>query len=73
MTKVQIHFALVKPLDEELLRRIADAHSIYGIQRVQLSPSQDGIMVEYDASRLRLPEVESALERAGIPAQLACK
>ena len=69
MTKVQIRFLLSKPLDETLLQRISDAHSIYGIQRVRLSPAMDAITVEYDATRLRPAEVESALAGAGIAVQ----
>lgn len=67
MTKVQKHFQLQRPLDEALMASIAAANSIYGIERVQLAPSRDALMVEFDASRLRVPEVESALHRAGIP------
>jgi len=70
MTKVQIHFRLQKPLDDVLLARISDAYAIYGIQKIQVAPSQDGLTVEYDATRLRPAEVESALATAGIPVQL---
>ena len=52
MTKVQIHFRLQKPLDDAMLARIADARAIYGIQQVKVAPSLDGLMVEYDATRL---------------------
>ena len=71
MTKVQIHFRLQKPLDDVLLARISDVHSLFGILRVKPAPSLDSLMVEYDASRLGPAEVESALEGAGIPVQLA--
>ena len=67
MTKVQIRFRLQRQLDGVLLPRIADAHSLYGIQRITVAPSLDSIMVEYDATRLRPAEVESALAAAGIP------
>jgi hypothetical protein len=66
MTKVQIHFRLEKPLDDELLRRLSDTSAIYGIQKVRLAPAMDALMVEYDATRLRPQEVESALALAGI-------
>jgi hypothetical protein len=33
---------------------------------VKLNPALDGLMVEYDASRLRPAEVEAALAGAGI-------
>jgi hypothetical protein len=67
MTKIQKHFRLQRPLDESLMQQIADANSIYGIERIQISPSREELMVEFDASRLRTVEVEAALERHGIP------
>jgi hypothetical protein len=70
MTKVQIHFRLQRPLDDVLLARISDAYAIYGIQKIHVAPAQDGLTVEYDATRLRPAEVESALATAGIPVQL---
>jgi allophanate hydrolase subunit 1 len=69
MTKVQIHFHLQRPLDETLLKRISDAYAIYGIQRIEVAPSQEALTVEYDATRLRPAEVESALASVGIPVQ----
>lgn len=67
MTKVQKHFRLQRPLDDSLMQQIADANSIYGIERIQIAPSREELMVEFDASRLRTTEVEAALERHGIP------
>jgi hypothetical protein len=69
MTKVQIHFRLQKPLDDVSLARISDVSAIYGIQKIQVAPAQDGLTVEYDATRLRPAEVESALTTAGISVQ----
>ena len=69
MTKVQIRFKLQKPLDDVLLARISDAHAFYGIHKVTVAPSMDALTVEYDASRLKPAEVESALAGAGIPAE----
>jgi allophanate hydrolase subunit 1 len=71
MTKVQIRFLLQKPLDDAMLARISDAHAVYGIQRVQVAPSLDQLLVEYDATRLRPAEVESVLAGAGIPVETA--
>ncbi len=68
MTKVQIRFALLKPLDETLLRRIGDAHAIYGIDRITPNQALDGLTVEFDATRLSASDVEATLERAGIAA-----
>jgi len=67
MTRVQIDFRLQHALDDELMTRLADAYSIYGIQKIHLAPSQDSLTVEYDATRLRPAEVQAALARAGIP------
>lgn len=67
MTKVQKHFRLQRPIDEALMAQIAEANSIYGIERIVIAPSHEDLLVEYDASRLRAPDVESALQRAGVP------
>lgn len=69
MTKVQVRFRLQKPLDDAMLTRISDTTSIYGIQKLQVAPSLDALMVEYDATRLRPAEVEAALTGAGIPVE----
>jgi hypothetical protein len=68
MTKVQIHLALERPLDDEMMERISDANSIYGIEHIKILPSLKEIMVEYDATRLKPDEIERALAQAGIPA-----
>jgi len=69
MTKVQIRFRLERPLEEQMMPRIASAHSIYGIMRVQLEPGSNEIVVDYDASRLRTEDVGATLRRAGIPVE----
>jgi hypothetical protein len=71
MTKVQIRFRLRQPLSDTLFQTIANAHTIYGIQRVSLAPAMDSLTVEYDATRLRPAEVEAALSGAGIAVEQA--
>ena len=66
MTKVQRHFHLQRPIDEPLMEQIAHVNSIYGIDRIRVEPSGN-LMVEYDATRLNRAELETVLERAGIP------
>jgi hypothetical protein len=68
MTKVQIHLGLQSPLDDEMLQRISDANSIYGIDHIKVMPSMKELLVEYDATRLKPSEVERALAQAGIAA-----
>jgi allophanate hydrolase subunit 1 len=70
MTKVQIHLGLQSPLDDEMMERISDANSIYGIEQIKVLPSLKELMVEYDATRLKASEVERALAQAGIAATL---
>ena len=70
MTRVQMHFRLTKPLDDAMLARLSDESTLYGIQQVKLNPSMDGLMVEYDATRLRPAEVEAKLTGAGIPVEV---
>jgi allophanate hydrolase subunit 1 len=66
MTRVQMHFRLLKPLDDATMKRLSNESTLYGIQQVKLAPSLDSLMVEYDASRLRPAEVEAALTGAGL-------
>ena len=71
MTRVQVHFRLRQPLNDEMLARLSDAHAIYGIQRVKVAADLEHLMVEYDATHLGPAEVEAALAGAGIPAEPA--
>ena len=68
MTRVQLRYQLLKPVDEALMKSINNAHAIYGIEQIKLQPSLEEILVEYDASRLSIDKVENNLKRAGIPA-----
>jgi hypothetical protein len=70
MTKVQIRFRLERPLDDQMIPRIASAHSIYGIMRVQAAEASNEIIVDYDASRLETEDVGTALKQRGIPVEL---
>jgi hypothetical protein len=67
MTRVQIHFRLLEPLNEAGMTKLSDASAIYGIQKLKLGAGS--LMVEYDASRMRPAEVEAALAQAGIAAE----
>ena len=67
MTKVDIHYDLVRPLTDADASAISDVHSWYGIVRVRVSPDTKAVDVEYDASRLSEKDVEGVLLRFGIP------
>jgi hypothetical protein len=66
MTKVQRFFQLARPVDESIMEQIGQVNSIYGIERVRIEPSGN-LMIEYDATRLNVAQVEGILERSGIP------
>ena len=67
MTKLQLQYRLVRPLNDDDAGAIANVHTWYGILRV--IPAADKVSVEYDASRLSEKEVEAVLQRFGIPIQ----
>ena len=67
MTKVQIRFRLLHPLDDATLAKLAGTHTLYGIQGVNVT-ADDALTVEYDATRLCPAEVEAALAAAGVSA-----
>ena len=67
MTKLQRTYRLTKPLTDELLKRISDAHGIYGFQKIQVVAPGDKLLVEWDATRFSVAKMESALEGVGLP------
>lgn len=67
MTKVQIRLALARPLNEDDMAAIAEAHGIYGIARVRVDGTLPQIVVDYDASRLSPRDVETRLIGTGLP------
>jgi len=69
MTKLQLHYPLVRPLIDSDAGAFAGVHSFYGILGVRVAPSLDNVSVEYDASRLSEKDVEAVLNRFGIPIQ----
>lgn len=69
MTKITLRFELLASLDERLMANIARAGAVYGLTRVQVTPKLDGLVVDYDASRLTVNDVERELAKAGIPAR----
>ncbi|MDP8991086.1 MAG: hypothetical protein M3N41_13525 [Acidobacteriota bacterium] len=71
MTKVTLQYDLTRPLSSEDFDHIAQVHATYGMARVQVAPSLDKIVVDYDASRLRKKDVEAVLATHGIPVRIA--
>jgi hypothetical protein len=67
MTKVTLRYDLSRALSEEDFENINNVHSVYGLVRVQVTPSGDKLLVDYDASRMMKPDVEAALLKHGLP------
>lgn len=67
MTQVRLRYSLLRPLAADELEAFARIHAVYGILRVRPTASMDAIDVDYDASRLSVRDVESALVRSGFP------
>jgi copper chaperone CopZ len=67
MTKVTLHYNLLRKLNDDDCTNIAALHGVYGITRVQPTASLDRITVDYDASRLMKTDVEATLARFGVP------
>lgn len=67
MTKITLRFELLAALDEQMMAWISRAGSVYGLTRVQVTPNLDGLIVDFDASRLTVDEVEHVFAKAGIP------
>jgi hypothetical protein len=67
MTKVTLHYPLIRTLDDADLPALANLHSVYGIVRVRPAATLGAITVDYDASRLMKSDVEAVLTRHGIP------
>ena len=67
MTKVQLDFSLLRPLNDDDAEAVSNLHSCYGIQRIRIAPSLDHITVDYDAARLTPGDVSNAIVRYGVP------
>jgi hypothetical protein len=67
MTKVTLHYDLIRPLEDADLPQLANLHSVYGMVRVRPAASLQALTVDYDASRLMKSDVEAVLARHGMP------
>ncbi len=54
-----------------MLAAIREVQAIYGIDRISLTKSMDGLTVEYDATRFRPADVEATLLKHGLPVVVA--
>jgi hypothetical protein len=71
MTKVEVRYRFTKPFEEAWLGAIERLHGVYGMQAVRLDPGLEGVKVTYDATRLKLDDVERQLRMAGLAVERA--
>jgi hypothetical protein len=67
MTKVEARYEFAAPFSDSWLAVIESLHGVYGMQAVQLNPKMDGLTILFDASRLKLTDVEHQLQCSGLP------
>lgn len=67
MTKIQAHFHIDGTLSDQNLAQIRKVQVVYGIDRVSLARTLDRLVVEYDATRFTMLDVESLLRAHGLP------
>jgi hypothetical protein len=67
VTKLQVRFRFEQPLDDAALSRLSDTTALYGIHKIKMDPGMDGMLVEYDATRLSGADVAAAFSGFGIP------
>ena len=67
MSKVTLHYKLLAPINDAISKAIARSGGVFGLERVILNRSMDGLLVDYDASRLTVAQVEVVLAKLGLP------
>ncbi|HEY3442559.1 MAG TPA: hypothetical protein VGK29_17500 [Paludibaculum sp.] len=67
MTLVEARYEFTAPFSDSWLAAVEELHGVYGMQAVKLTPKMDGLTILYDATRLKLTDVENRLQRCGLP------
>ena len=67
MTKMQTAYKLSRKLGDEDLGSLSKLPAVYGIFLAKVTSSLDELLLEFDASRLTIDDLESVLEQHGLP------
>ncbi|MBI5282557.1 MAG: hypothetical protein HY858_12810 [Candidatus Solibacter usitatus] len=67
MTKVEVRYEFTSPFQDSWTPALESLSSVYGLQQVRLGGKLDSLTICFDASRLRLADVDGHLRRAGLP------
>jgi hypothetical protein len=66
MTQLEVVYRYGATPTESAMRAIDNLREVYGIRRVTFVTKEQTVRVEFDASRLKEPNVAGLLKRAGI-------
>jgi hypothetical protein len=66
MTLLEITYELQSPLSLEQLSRLGEFANTYGLRKFRVDEQKNHLTFEYDASRLRDPQIMHVLAQAGI-------
>jgi hypothetical protein len=66
MTQLEVVYRYGATPTESAMRAIDNLREVYGIRRVKFASAEQTVRVEFDASRLKEPNVAGLLKGAGI-------
>jgi hypothetical protein len=66
MTQLDVAFRYGLEPGEQQMLAISRVREVYGVRKVTFEPAERIVRVEYDATRLSDPIIESLLRRAGL-------
>ncbi len=66
MTQLEVRYRYVNPPSESEMRAIDAMREVYGIRKISFDQKENTVKVEFDASRLKEPNVAALLRRAGM-------
>ena len=66
MTQLEVRYRYVDRPTEREMRAIDSIREVYGIRKIAFDEKEKVVKVEFDASRLKEPNVAALLRRAGM-------
>ena len=66
MTQLEVRYRYVDRPTEREMRAIDAMREVYGIRKIAFNEQEKVVKVEFDASRLKEPNVAALLRRAGM-------
>ena len=66
MTQMEVAYRYGTPPGEAEMRALDNVREVYGIRGIRFNEKEHSVRVEFDASRLKEPEIAGLLRRAGM-------